>query len=295
MQRLLEILYYLLDVKKTTAKELAQHFEVSLRTIYRDLDRLIVAGIPIQSRQGKNGGISIDEHYVLDKYVLNDLQQEDILLALNTLSALHIDNYQNLTSQLQRHFHKNINDWIDIDFSSWHDPIHIKQQFNLLKEAILHTKYIRFQYINLQNAKSIKKVEPLQLVFKAQSWYLRAFDVNKVKERIYKLTRIKNIQILNETFHRKKVEPMQYIYNSDEKINVILLFDKDCASFIFDEFNDDEITEQEGKYLVSSQIFNTPWLISTLISFGSHLKIIEPLSLQKELLAEIHKIENIYE
>ena len=89
--RLFEILYYLIDKKETTANELAEYFEVSVRTIYRDLDRLLVAGIPIITKQGSKGGVSLDKSYVLDKTLLDNHEQEQILLALQSLSSLQLD------------------------------------------------------------------------------------------------------------------------------------------------------------------------------------------------------------
>lgn len=296
MQRLLELLYYLLEVKETTAKELSQYFEVSLRTIYRDLDRLIVAGIPIQTRQGKNGGVSIDSHYILDKYILNDLQQEDILTALKTLQALNLENDESLSKQLQLHFHKDSTNWIDIDLSTWHETVSQKEKFDCLKNAIIKRQYIIFEYINLKNYQTIKKIQPLQLVFKGQAWYLRGFDILKNEERIYKLSRMKKIELLQETFPLKTIQSFHYQYHQlYEKIDATLLFDSVCGSFVYDEFQDEDITLDNGCYLVQIQLYQTPWLISTLLSFGHHLKIIQPESLKKQLLKEIKRIETIYE
>ena len=118
--RLFEILYYLIDKKETTANELAEYFEVSVRTIYRDLDRLLVAGIPIITKQGSKGGVSLDKSYVLDKTLLDNHEQEQILLALQSLSSLQLDEYSDLFQRMKNIFQKESHDWIEVDFTSWH-------------------------------------------------------------------------------------------------------------------------------------------------------------------------------
>lgn len=295
MGRLFEILYYLMRVKKTTAKELSEHFEVSVRTIYRDLDRLLVAGIPIETTQGANGGISIDEHYVLDKSLLNDHQQEHILLALETLSALNIQDDQNISQLLQLTFDKKSLNWIDIDFSSWHVNQELDKKFEILKEAIFKKEYISFSYINMHNQKSNKFVEPMQLIFKSNSWYLKGFDMDKQKERIYKLKRMSSLNQSGRYFLKRHISSLVPSYQEDYSlIDVIFIVDHSLGSFVFDEFPYQDITEVDTGYLVQTQMKDGPWLLSLLLSFGKHIQIIKPLELQEKLLKEIDEIKNIY-
>ncbi|MGN1181426.1 MAG: helix-turn-helix transcriptional regulator [Faecalibacillus sp.] len=296
MQRLLEILYYLMEVKQTTANELAQHFEVSIRTIYRDLDRLIVAGIPIHTKQGKNGGISIAKEYILDKSILNDHKQEQVLLALNTLSALQLPEFAELSKELEALFHKKSIDWIDIDFSYWHDSSIIQKKYDLIKNAIFNTQYLSFHYINLHNIQSVKTVEPMQLVFKSQTWYLKAFDISKEKLCIYRLSRMKDIYIIDKTFERRQLTPMSYFYQeSYPYIHVILKFDLQLRTFVYDEFNENNIIEKDDSIYVHTKMMDSPWLISVILSFGSNVEIIEPIYLKKRLFEEIDKIKNKYD
>ena len=106
---------------------------------------------------------------------------------------------------------------------------------------------------------------------------------------------MKKIELQEETFPLKTIHPFHYQYHqSYEKIDAILLFDSECGSFVYDEFQDEDITLDNGCYLVLTQLYQTPWLISTLLSFGHHLKIIQPESLKKQLLKEIKQIETIY-
>ena len=169
--RLFEILYYLMENKQTTAKQLADKFEVSTRTIYRDLDKLLVAGIPIITKQGVDGGVSLDENFVFDKSLLDESQQEQILLALSSLSSLHVSEYQELLKHMQTIFQKESEEWLDVDFSSWHQDQEMNEKFSQLKDAILKHLRITFHYINAQGQKSHRDVFPIKLFYKNNAWY----------------------------------------------------------------------------------------------------------------------------
>lgn len=119
INRLFEIVYLLMDKKSMTAKDLAAHFEVSVRTVLRDIDTLAVAGIPIYTTQGKGGGVRLMDGYVLSKSVLTDKEQTDILSALQSLHAVSVPDVEPVLGKLRALFNKNATSWIDIDFSPW--------------------------------------------------------------------------------------------------------------------------------------------------------------------------------
>jgi len=112
INRLFEIIYILLNKKSITAKELAEHFEVSVRTIYRDIDILSIAGIPIYTSQGKGGGISLLDDYVLDKSLLSEQEQKEILYALQSLTVANVPDTDKVLSKISNLFNKNKRNWI---------------------------------------------------------------------------------------------------------------------------------------------------------------------------------------
>ena len=130
--RLFKIVYYLLERGKSTAPELAERFEVSIRTIYRDLDAISAAGIPIYAIQGKGGGISLLQNYVLDKSILSDQEKEKILMALQGLIAIEDKKTDELLSKLGGLFQSKISNWIEVDFSDWVSNTHMQDTFNLI-------------------------------------------------------------------------------------------------------------------------------------------------------------------
>lgn len=295
--RLFEILYYLIDKKETTANELAEYFEVSVRTIYRDLDRLLVAGIPIITKQGSKGGVSLDKSYVLDKTLLDNHEQEQILLALQSLSSLQLDEYSDLFQRMKNIFQKESHDWIEVDFTSWHQNKEMNDKFNLLKTVIFKHQIISFEYINAHGDKSYRTVFPIKIFFKANAWYLQAYQSDKDVYRTYKLSRMNEICLHEDYFDLHKLTniPQVLEYHEDvKKIDVILKFQKYLGSFVYDEFSYHDITEDNDGYLVKTSVPNHQWLLSFLLSFGKGIEIIEPLELKQEYVNEIQDILNIY-
>ncbi|KXU50511.1 MAG: YafY family protein [Longibaculum muris] len=294
--RLFEILYYLMENKQTTAKQLADKFEVSTRTIYRDLDKLLVAGIPIITKQGVDGGVSLDENFVFDKSLLDESQQEQILLALSSLSSLHVSEYQELLKHMQTIFQKESEEWLDVNFSSWHQDQEMNEKFSQLKDAILKHLRITFHYINAQGQKSHRDVFPIKLFYKNNAWYLYGYEVKKADYRTYKLTRIQQLVIKDEQFDRSAFykEPHLTYEENQTKIDVVLKFQKYLGSFVYDQFSDQDIQEKEDGYWIHTSMPYHPWFLSFLLSFGSGVEIIEPHSLREEMLHEIHTLLKIY-
>ena len=294
--RLFEILYYLMENKQTTAKQLADKFEVSTRTIYRDLDKLLVAGIPIITKQGVDGGVSLDENFVFDKSLLDESQQEQILLALSSLSSLHVSEYQELLKHMQTIFQKESEEWLDVNFSSWHQDQEMNEKFSQLKDAILKHLRITFHYINAQGQKSHRDVFPIKLFYKNNAWYLYGYEVKKADYRTYKLTRIQQLVIKDEQFDRSAFykEPHLTYEENQTKIDVVLKFQKYLGSFVYDQFSDQDIQEKEDGYWIHTSMPYHPWFLSFLLSFGSGVEIIEPHSLREEMLHEIHSLLKIY-
>ena len=144
--RLFRIVYYLLDKGKCTAPELADKFEVSTRTIYRDLDVISAAGIPIYATQGKGGGISILPEYVMDNALLSDEEKEKIVMALQGI-AVTDETTDDLLSKLGALFQTKAENWIEVDFSDWIKNNPDRDIFNSIKTAILEDERYIGSYV----------------------------------------------------------------------------------------------------------------------------------------------------
>lgn len=287
INRLFEIVYILFDKKTVTAKELAEHFEVSQRTIYRDIDTLSMGGIPIYTNKGKGGGISILPEYILNKSMLSDTEQNEILNALQSLKALKVPDVDSILNKIATIFNKNNNSWIDVDFSRWGSEEGEKEKFRILKDAIIEKKLMEFDYYSSYSEKSKRYVEPLKLVFKGQGWYVYAYCRDKSDFRMFKVTRIKNPIVHKETFSREI--PQDILKNSDsaykkDLTSVILKIDASMAFRLFDEFSESDIEELvDGSFLVKVTIPMGDWIYGYIMSYGEFIEVLEPQAIRETI------------
>ncbi len=294
MNRLFEIIYILLNKKMVTAKELAEKFEVSVRTIYRDIDMLSSAGIPIYASQGKGGGISLLEDYILNKSVLSEDEQNEILFALQSLTLTQNPETDRVLSKLSSLFNKTITNWIEVDLSPWGSDEDRKGEFTHLKDAILNHQVVEFTYFNSSGEKSTRKVEPLKLIFKVNAWYLRGFCLTKNEYRTFKISRIFHIDIKQETFEHRNPDEVSL----DEKdqssqiwIPIKLQISRHGAYRVFEEFTEHEITKnQDGSFTVETSLPEGEWLLHYILSFGANIEVLAPDYIREMIQGKLEDI-----
>lgn len=290
--RLFRILYYILENGRTSAPVLAKQFEVSVRTIYRDIDVISSAGIPIYVTPGRNGGVQIHKNYILNRAMLTDKEKQEILSALQSTSLVNALPGNATLTKLSALFQQPSDNWFEVDFSRRGIKSQDDTSFSLLKKAILSHHAVKIVYVNTNGQKTERTVYPLKMVFKARQWYLKAFCVNKNDFRLFKMSRMLKLHLLSETF-----VPMEYPNPIDDLQKTypktVLLFPKEMAYRVYDEFEATEIKEIEnGSLLVSVEMPQDNWLIGYLLSFGSTVEILEPSWLRKALAIEAEKIYN---
>ena len=173
MNRLLSIIYILMNKGTITAAELAKRFEVSVRTIYRDIETLSMAGIPVYTVKGKNGGIRLTEQFVLNKMLVSKKEQQQILAALHSLKETGAQEETAILVKLGDFFMEKPESWVAIDFSDWSGRR--KELFNQIRDAILNRYVIQFDYYGQYGDMAHRCVEPIQLLFKEYTWYVRAY------------------------------------------------------------------------------------------------------------------------
>lgn len=294
INRLFGIIYYLLEKKESTGKELAGRFEVSVRTIYRDIETLSSAGIPIYTNQGKGGGIVILDNFVLNKSVLSEKEQNEILLALQNLSAARYPDISSILSRLSSLFKKSDVNWIEVDFSPWGSDERKKQNFNALKIAIIRKQIITFEYFNTSGVKSVRRVEPIKMIFKDKAWYLKAYCYDKKAYRTFKISRMANIGITEDVFgQRTQVESTAELTDNQiqQFIDVRLKISPAGAYRIYDDFSEEEIIKHEdGSFTVITSMPEGDGLSNYILSYGSVIEAIEPQSLRDTVIGKMEII-----
>lgn len=294
--RYFQMIYLLLEKGNMTAPALAKHFEVSVRTIYRDIDILSSAGIPVYTIQGKGGGIFIQDNFILNKSILSEQEQKQILMALQGIKIVEEENTSVLLSKLSGVFQKQNINWFEIDFSSWTKTGAGKENFRILQRAIFKSKCVIFHYHNGKGEVIKRVVEPLKLVFKISDWYLYGFCTMRIDYRFFKLTRIKDLVMSDKDYVRSI--PTQIFGRSEQfemnTIQVTLLFDKRMSFRVYDKF-DDEVTEQkDGNLLVETIMPDNEILMRYILSCGENVEVISPQRIRKEISTRARKILEKY-
>lgn len=288
--RLFHILYYLLNKERATAPELAEKFEVSQRTIYRDIEALSGAGIPVYAEPGRNGGISLLQDFVLDRALLSRQEKQETLAALQSISATGSALAMDTLAKLSALFHIEDAGWLEVDFSRWGKKSADSSKFEQLKTAVIQHREINIVYENTNSQTSVRTVQPLKLSYKSKEWYLKAFCLEKQDFRMFKLNRILHLDVLDQTFVPKLYPEAEPDYGQTCP-KIALLFSKEIAYRIYDEFDETQIARQDnGDFLVSARLPVDQWLIGYLLSFGAQVEVKEPAYLREILAAQAREI-----
>ncbi|MCL2522755.1 MAG: YafY family transcriptional regulator [Erysipelotrichales bacterium] len=295
--RLFEIIYLLLNNKQTTAAYLAENFEVSQRTIYRDIDTLTLAGIPIYTEKGKGGGIRLLPDFTLNKSLLNEKEQNDILSALQSISKIKAANTMPVIQKLSALFNKKTENWLEIDFSEWGSSD--EKVFHSIRTAILEKRIVHFDYYSTYGEKTERSLEPIQLWFKARTWYVKGYCLTKQDVRIFRLTRIRNIRLSIDYFLTRDVFAISEKPRNDkfvkQMIKIVVRIAPEMVYRVFDEFGDAPAERQEdGSYIVTVIWPEDEWVYGTILSYGEYIDILEPEHVKEIVKEKAQKVIKKY-
>lgn len=298
INRLFEIVYILLEKKTITANQLAAHFEVSKRTILRDIETLSIAGIPIYTSKGKGGGISILDNFILNKTTISEEEQSQILIALQSLASIQHINASDVLSKLGALFAKTDTNWIEVDFSRWGNTAPDQEKFELLKTAIIKKLPVSFMYPSSYGKITNRTIYPLKLIFKSKAWYIQAYCLAKKDYRIFKINRILQIRVLSDSFAGQDFlpPPLEASAPSSEiLVHLKLIFSAEAAHRIYDEFDiKNVLNNEDGSFTVTIDLPNDYWLYGFLLSFGTMVRVVEPQNVKDCLLAQVETIKEFY-
>lgn len=295
IDRLFSIVNILLSKNTVTATELANEFNVSVRTIYRDIEFLSTNGIPIYATQGKGGGISILEGYSIDKTLLSNEEQKQIIMALQSVNATGQVNVKESLLKVANIFKNNEINWVEVDFSSWQQNNKDKEIFKILRDCIFSRTEVSFFYYNLKGEKSNRTVEPYKLVFKVNTWYLYGYCNKRKEMRFFKLTRINDLKTLHKNFQKRNLPSNNYSYKEENNLIQLKLQVNASMGFrVYDEFRNGIIIEKDNYFLVDIEIPKGQWLFSYLLSFENNIKVLEPEEIKEKYIEIVKNIIKNY-
>ncbi|MGK9268787.1 YafY family transcriptional regulator [Bacillus inaquosorum] len=309
LERLLAIVMLLISKKQVQAAELAELFEVSVRTIYRDIDSINRAGIPIVTSQGSGGGIGIMETYRLEREWLKEEELFAIASALQSVSSMcepasHSTAYQKIKhlipEQSAEAFKHQTEKWF-IDMTAWGHTEDQKALRENISAAIDRLSTISFTYTNASGETLLRETEPYTLVCKAGHWYLYAYCLVRNDFRFFKLNRIKDMTILQNSFIRKDIQldtlPWdRNWYEKDRLTELVILVQQPARQRIREWFGSEVLhcDEDENCRAVIS-LPEDQWLIGFLLQFGKDIEVLEPLHIRDKVKDTIHQMQKVYE
>lgn len=298
IDRLIGILSILLQKDMVTASFLAEKFEVSRRTINRDIEDLCKAGIPVVTRQGTHGGISIMENYKVDRTVFTTSEMQDILAGLRSLDSV---NGTNRYGQLMEKLSAGSSDFmagdqsILINLSSWYKAS-LAPKIQIIRDAIENRRMLGFFYFS-PKGESRRAIEPYYLIFQWSNWYVWGWCDRRKDFRLFKLNRMEELQLHEKCFEKRQV-PMPDL--SNEKIfpggiQVKAVFEAECKWRLVEEFGRNCFEElEDGRLLFHADYTDKENLLTWLLTFGERARLLEPEKLRAEIKEIIEKMGKNY-
>jgi predicted DNA-binding transcriptional regulator YafY len=295
----------LVNRNKIQAKELADIFEVSVRTIYRDIEIINQAGIPVVTYPGANGGLGLIDSYRIDKNILGEDDIVSILRALRGLESSVADQklmhvIEKIIGLVPKHQIQKVEgkcNQVVIDFSGWEVNDDFKEKLGDFKKAIDNYKAVSFQYIASSGMETERTVEPVQIHFKERNWYLHGFCRLRNDYRFFKLSRIKNLKCLEWIFQPHDTVGMVH-YQDEWSLNTVellLKFSQRVRARVEEFFDAKKISYADnGEIYVTVMYPEDEWVYGFILSFGEDVEVIRPEHIKQIIREKAAKIVNLY-
>ena len=308
IDQLFEFVYILIDKKQSTASDMAKHFGVSTRTIYRWIDALSVSGVPVYSLKGRGGGIAISEQYALDKRILSEEERLAIVSSVKAFNSLAGNPASAVNANIKAAekisgLVATDTDWLEVDFSPWSpEGSEVRQFFGTLRECILKKRQVAFDYFRGDGITEHRTIHPWKLIYKGQAWYLQGWCTTRNAERFFKLTRMRNISMTGRiatitkqsVSHNKATSAHQEDYKAP-LIQIKAKVSSHKISYLLDTFICSEVITHKDESITAT--FTAPdvdWLCDMLLSFGPDLKILSPKSVRDKILTMAKAVLEAY-
>ncbi|MFS0838487.1 helix-turn-helix transcriptional regulator [Paenibacillus sp. 1P03SA] len=303
LERLVSMIYMLLNHEVVSASVLADKYNVSQRTIYRDMDVICAAGFPVVSHQGVNGGYGIIEGYKLDRSLLGAYDVNSLITVLQSISTLFGEDEKagETIRKLQTIRTEPLAETLTMDIGSRKEML---ETIRHIREAVSGRQVIRFHYVNFKSERTVRTVEPVRLMYKHEAWYLYAYCRSRADYREFRLSRMSSLELTEERFEPREVPPqrgtaeMKRDNESAAGTTVRLRFSTKVLATALDRFYyaDKRYAEDGSLYVTFSVAAITPssWLAESILSFGDGVEVLEPGELIEDIRQRIEKMRNLY-
>lgn len=297
IDRLIGIITTLQQKKTVTAPYLAEKFEVSRRTINRDIEDICKAGIPIVTTRGANGGISIMEGFSLDTTVFTEQELTAIFTGLKSLDSVSRSaSAEKLAQKIGGSEAIKLSDHMVIDLSSFYKD-DLTSKIEQITLAIRETRCIAFHYC-YPKGEADKRIEPYLIVFKWSDWYVFGFCKDRQDFRMYKLRRLWNLTVTDDTFSRREIpeEKKQFGSHMTDDYIIPAVYDPSVKYRLVEEYGHGCFTEQEDGNLYTEWGFTAQKdAVEWFLSFGDKVKVLGPPEMVTLMKSTLDSIRNLYE
>jgi len=307
VDRLVSIIMILLDKKRIGAQELAETFEVSPRTIYRDIDTINMAGIPVRSTPGVGGGFEIMPQYKIDRNVFSTADLSAIVMGLSSMTdMIRGDEIVNALAKVKSFIPadraKDIElkaNQISVDLSPWMGNRNIQPYLKIIKTALQESRLLTFEYADRYGNTTVRTAEPYQLVLKSSHWYWQGYCHTRNDFRLFKLSRISNLQIQEEFFTPRDYQKPQLDFSdilATMETEIKIRIHKSVMDRVLDYCAHEHFSpDGDEHYIVSFPFLENEYYYDILFSFGDKCECIEPLHIRTEMKRRINDIAALYE
>lgn len=290
LDRLLAVLMILVNRRRVQAKELADMFEVSVRTIYRDIEAINQAGIPVVTYQGTGGGIGIADGFKMDRNFLTSDELASMTVALRSVFTAYqdprtgavLEKIRGLVPASEAEQFRTRTESVIVDMAPWGHDQALKERVEFLKGAIEASRPVSFQYASVKGEVLQRTVEPYTLVLKGQNWYLYGVCQLRGEFRLFKLVRMREVQLLPGSFHRVPVNleevPWEKEGGSERKPVALLMRVEPSLRPLAEEWFGLEHVwpDGQGGFFARVNFPEDNWLYGFILSLGPGLEVLEP-------------------
>lgn len=307
VDRLVSIIMILLDKERISAQELADRFEVSLRTIYRDIDAINLSGIPIRSSPGVGGGFEIMPDYKLDHKVFSSADLSAIVMGLSSLSSMVqgeelIHALAKIRSLMPADRAKDIElkaSQIQIDLSPWMGNGNISPYLEQIKTAIQECRLLSFSYRDRYGNQTARTAEPYQLVLKSSHWYWQGYCLKRNDFRLFRLSRMSDLQVEKTVFTPREFQKPQLEFQeilAGMQTTIKIRIHKSILDTVLDYCTYEHLSpDGDDHFLVRFPFIENDYYYNILLSFGNKCECLEPPHIRGEMKRRIRGIAAIYE
>ena len=299
-QIMVKILMLLLARRKATAREIADRYDISIRSVYRYVEELAVAGIPVDVARGRYGGITIADTYRLP---VGYFTKEEYSAAVNALTAMssQVSAEAVLTApeKLQRRIKsenadRSVSGSIIVDGGTWGDTKNFADKMSVCERAVEESLYLDIDYISRSGEHSRRIIDPHVLIFKQNVWYVYAFCHTKQDWRTFKIGRIKNARFTGKAFEKRRITreeiPLNFRYRAEELAEICLEIEKDKLPDVEEWLGIDNIEPRGNKFIAEVAVPDDEGLVSKILGFGGGVKVLSPEQLKQRVIEAAQKI-----